>query len=74
MSQIISPLTKYMPYETRVQRCNLPSGKEPSYRFKGVVCGNYYNPANGERGHAVSLDADPGCVQIFPLYMLETRE
>ena len=63
-----------MPYGTKVQRRNLPNGKPPSYRFKGEVCGNYINPANGEKGHCVSLDADPGCVQIFPLYMLETRE
>lgn len=70
MSQIISPLTEYMPYGTKVQRRNLSNGKDPSYRFRGIVCGNYINPANGEKGHDVSLDHDPGCIQLFPLYML----
>lgn len=55
----------------KVQRKNHASGKPPAYRFRGTVCGEYANPHTGEHGYAVSLDHDPGCVQIFPHYMLE---
>jgi len=57
----------------KVQRRPTPSGKEPAYLFKGTVCGSYANPVTGDFGRAVSLDQDPGCIQIFPDYMLELR-
>lgn len=57
----------------KVQRKNHANGRPPAYRFRGTVCGEYENPHTGEYGYAVSLDHDPGCVQIFPAYMLEAQ-
>lgn len=36
-----------------------------------TVCGSYTNPVTDDHGWCVSLDHDPGCIQIFPAYMLE---
>ena len=58
----------------KVQRRDLPRGKQPAYRFKGTICGWYTNPVTKEPGWVVSLDHDPGCCQLFPEYMLERRE
>ena len=58
-------------FGAKVQRCNLPSGKPPSYRFPGTVMG-WYATANGY-GYCVSGDHEPGNVLIFPEYMLEAR-
>ena len=55
-----------------VQRCNMPSGKPPAYRFPGRVCGWYMT--QGKLGYCVSRDGDQGCIQIFPGHMLEARE
>lgn len=55
----------------KVQRKTHSNGKPPAYYFRGTVCGEYANPVTGEHGYAVSLDHDPGCIQIFPAYMLE---
>lgn len=52
-----------------VQRCNLPSGREPAYRFKGHICGWYLTPTGF--GYAVSNWNEPGLIQIFSEQMLE---
>jgi len=54
-----------------VHRKNRANGTAPPYRFKGGVCGSYYNPVTGESGACVHSYAEPGCIQIFPDYMLE---
>ena len=54
-----------------VERAEMSSGKPPAYRFPGSIVG-WYATLNGY-GYAVSRDGDPGCVQIFPEYMLKRR-
>lgn len=58
----------------KVQRRDRADGSPPAYRFRGTICGEYSNPVTGEKGYAVSLDYDPGCIQIFPAYMLELQD
>lgn len=62
------------PPDAAVQRRDHRDGTPPAYRFRGIVVGSYRNPVTGQPGAVVSLDHDPGCVQIFPDYMLEARD
>lgn len=61
------------PLGDKVQRRDHRDGSPPAYRFRGTVVGSYSNPVTGQPGAVVSLDHDPGCVQIFPDYMLEAQ-
>jgi hypothetical protein len=56
-----------------VQRGNMPNGRSPAYRFPGCICGWYSSPVGSGIGYAVSREGDPGCILIFPEYMLEKR-
>lgn len=55
----------------QVQRKGRGDGAKPVSLFRGTICGEYVNPANDQPGYAVSLNHDPGVIQIFPTYMLE---
>ena len=54
-----------------VQRKSRKDGTPPPYRFAGAVCGACRNPVTGEPSAVVSSFAEPGCIQVFPDYMLE---
>lgn len=58
-----------------VERCALPNGNPPAYRFPGRVCGWYAtNDFDTRVGYVVSRDGDPGCKQIFTENMLQHRK
>lgn len=62
------------PFGAAVQLRDHRDGSPPACRFRGTVVGSYRSPVTGEPGAVVSLEHDPGCVQVFPDYMLEARD